>query len=95
MWFELFSIAIILPKHKKNRNIFINSSSKFSQNNKNIYYIKILSYLAFSQIWLNLPLYHRHFGYNTKLPPEKALLRTAHKFSTSLCRGQPRGDCVC
>jgi hypothetical protein len=29
---------------------------------------KLLSGLACSQIWLNLPLDHCHFGYNTKLP---------------------------
>jgi hypothetical protein len=29
---------------------------------------KIFSYLACSQIWLNYPADHCHFGYNTKLP---------------------------
>jgi hypothetical protein len=30
----------------------------------------LLSYLAFSQIWLNLPTDDRHFGYITKLTPK-------------------------
>ncbi len=29
----------------------------------------LLSYVACSQIWLNLPMDHCHFGYNTKLTP--------------------------
>jgi hypothetical protein len=29
------------------------------------------SYLAYSQIWLNLLMDHRHFGYITKLTPQK------------------------
>jgi hypothetical protein len=28
----------------------------------------LLSYLACSQIWLNLPVDHCHFGYNSALP---------------------------
>jgi hypothetical protein len=31
----------------------------------------LLSYLACSQIWLNLHIDYCHFGYNTKLPTKK------------------------
>jgi hypothetical protein len=31
----------------------------------------LLSYLVFSQTWLNLPMDHRHFGYITKLEKKK------------------------
>jgi hypothetical protein len=33
----------------------------------------LLSFLACSQIWLNLPVDHSHFGYITKLTPKETL----------------------
>lgn len=36
--------------------------------------MELLSFLGFSQIWLNLRVDHRHFGYNTKLPEKHRLL---------------------
>jgi hypothetical protein len=31
-----------------------------------------------SQIWLNLPMHHHHFGYNTKLTPHKKKKKKTH-----------------
>jgi hypothetical protein len=38
-----------------------------SQKYKRMFLRNLLSYLAFSQIWLNLPVDHSHFGCNTKI----------------------------
>jgi hypothetical protein len=38
----------------------------------------LLSYLACSQIWLNLHADHCHFEYNTKLPKRKEKQKQAH-----------------
>lgn len=62
MFFLRFSIARIRPKFEKNGPNSIHSSSRETK------YIKLLSYLASSQIWLNPPVDYCHFGYNTKFP---------------------------
>jgi hypothetical protein len=41
-----------------------------SQNLLNNVFKTLLSYSPSSQIWLNLPVDHPHFGYNTKLNPK-------------------------
>jgi len=35
---------------------------------------KLVSFLARSQIWLNVPMDDRHFGYITKLTPKRKSL---------------------
>jgi hypothetical protein len=44
-----------------------------SQKYRRSFLQKIFSDLACSQIWLHLPVNHRHFGYNTNLPQKKKL----------------------
>jgi hypothetical protein len=70
MYFLRFSIAIIPPKTKKNRQISIHGSSRIAKNIQGLFKI-LVSYLACSQICLNLPVNHHHFGYITKLTPKK------------------------
>jgi hypothetical protein len=50
--------------------ISIHDSSNVAKNIEGCFKI-LVSYLASSQIWLNLPVDHCHFGYSTKLPKTK------------------------
>jgi hypothetical protein len=54
-----------------------------SQNLLNNVLKTLLSYSPTSQIWLNLPVDHPHFGYNSKLNP-KIILNLQKSASTSL-----------
>jgi hypothetical protein len=62
----MFSIAIIWPNFKKHRQIFRHGSSRQAIRMK-VFWKKLLSYLACSQIWLNLLVLHHRFGYIKKL----------------------------
>jgi hypothetical protein len=42
-----------------------------SQKHRRMFLKKLVLYLACSQIWLNLPEDHHHFGYNTKFTQKK------------------------
>jgi len=63
MCFLRFSIARIWPKFKKICQISIYGLSKVAQNIEGCLKI-LLAYLACSQIWLNIPFNHCHFGYS-------------------------------
>ncbi len=52
-----------------------------SQKCKNILKFCLLEYLAFSQIWLNLPVEGRHIDNNTKLPKLDQNLRKNRQIS--------------
>jgi hypothetical protein len=45
-----------------------------SQKYKRTFKKMSLSHLAYSQIWLNLPMDHHHFGYITKFTGKKKTL---------------------
>jgi hypothetical protein len=64
-----FSVAII-KKLRKSPDLSIYGSSMVAKKYRNMFFF-ILSYLACSQIWLNLRVDLRHFGYITKLTPKK------------------------
>ncbi len=56
-------------KEKIARFLYVaQSGSKYIEE---FFKIKLLPCLNFSQIWLNLPVDHHHFGYNTKLQKRK------------------------
>ncbi len=55
----------------ENLHIYIHGSIVGSLKYRRMFFQILLSYLACSQIWLNLHVNHHHFGYKTKLPPQK------------------------
>jgi hypothetical protein len=63
--FLKFSVAII-RKLRKSPDLSIYGSSMVAKKYRKMFFF-ILSYLASSQIWLNLLVDRRHFGYITKL----------------------------
>jgi hypothetical protein len=58
----------------KNLHISVDGSSMYPKLLKDVF-LKLLWYVACSQIWLYLPMDHCHFGYFTKLTKEKTLLQ--------------------
>jgi len=88
---SLFLLAICIAKKLYLKSKVLNSSiaririkkySRFyntvqvgSQKYRRI--LKKKSYLTCSQIWLNVPVVHHHFGYNTKLPKKNHWYVTA------------------
>jgi hypothetical protein len=62
-------IEMLKPKGSQ-KFISIHGSSNVAKNIEGCFKI-FVSYLACSQIWLNLPVDHCHFGYSTKLPTKK------------------------
>jgi hypothetical protein len=72
-----FSIAVLRPKFQKNRHIslYIVHDLNFKFIAKNLEGWVYFHILAFSQIWLNLPVDHPHFGYKTKIAKKKHCYR--------------------
>ncbi len=68
-----FSIARTQPKFKKNRKISIHGYKEGSKKKRRNALKKLVSYLACSQIWLNVPMDDRHFGYVTQNWPQKQI----------------------
>jgi hypothetical protein len=66
-----------------------------SQKYRNIYLKFSLWYLCCSQNWLNIPVDHRHFGYNSKFTPQKPKTKKKKKKTLGVAKLRlPLGPCT-